>query len=227
MLRAKTIYDFAPVMVEGRTNVGAIRYSLLPSSFAAVRKAEPAMSLYKHVERYEDDKMSLYNIVSGHNANAGACLLMLGFTNHNQLPRFRDAWLTDDGETIVVLTRTGGNNRADYADENATLTQRPYYIRDMDDPDDSTYARWYFNTPLEFVSDAKIIARGMVLASNGQDAQGPGAMAKFFTERAFANSDEAEAKKKRVEALPEFSAAWEAYQRVIATVKVQLQSPTT
>lgn len=88
----------------------------------------------------------LYNMVFGYNKLAPYLLNELGI-DHKAVPRFRDCFLSKDGSSIVVFTRTGGGNREEYADENAAMTQWPGYLRDEDDSYDSTYALFHFAVP--------------------------------------------------------------------------------
>jgi len=88
--------------------------------------------------------MSLYNMVLGTDPMAAVLLTVLRFTP-DQVPRFRDCWW--DGEKIVLLTRTGGGNRAEYATENGFLRQHPNYRNDVDNDYDTTFAEFYFDMP--------------------------------------------------------------------------------
>lgn len=119
--------------------------------------------------------MSLYNMMKGFNPVAGLCLKMLSL-NPSDIPRFRDAWLTDDGERIVLLTRTGGGNRSDYLTENQSLTKIDGYISDVDDDFDSTFAHFMYKVPAAYILDTKLIGAAMLLAGKGEDKQGPSAV---------------------------------------------------
>jgi RecJ-like exonuclease len=85
--------------------------------------------------------------------------------------RFRDIFLTEGGDKIVVYTRNGGGNRTCekcpteeevlackecnwiFDQETCpvraciTLKKHPYYVRDWDDEYDETYAYFEFNVP--------------------------------------------------------------------------------
>jgi len=63
------------------------------------------------------------------------------------IPRFRDCWW--NGEHIVLLTRTGGGNRAEYVIENQTLRELPTFVRDEDNEWDPTFAEFYYTMPKE------------------------------------------------------------------------------
>lgn len=86
-----------------------------------------------------------------HDPDSAVILALIGLTE-GDIVRFRGAWWTDEGR-IVVLTRTGGNNREFTA--NTALTTNPYYLYDADDEDDPTYAKYYFSVPAEIAEDVK------------------------------------------------------------------------
>lgn len=88
--------------------------------------------------------MSLYNMLFGKNPNTTTILAALNL-REGMIERFRDVWLDEDENHIVIYTRTGGGNREYYP--NKVLTSHPLYIRDEDDDFDSTYAKYYFAMP--------------------------------------------------------------------------------
>jgi len=90
--------------------------------------------------------MSLYNMVNGINPAAGKLLSMIGI-DPKAIPRFRDVWISEDLNTITILTRTGGGNRDDYAGSNAALAESPLYLNDEDDDFDSTFAKFNYRVP--------------------------------------------------------------------------------
>jgi hypothetical protein len=112
--------------------------------------------------------MSLKN-----NYLAELCMALLR-TPPAAVPRFRDAWFTDDGKRIVILTRTGGNNRMDYVIENAKLRQLAGYYTDTDDGDDNTFAKFYYNIPVMFHEHTSVLATFMREMGMGEFEQGPG-----------------------------------------------------
>lgn len=99
--------------------------------------------------------MSIYRLTCGTNSLADLLLAALG-TSRDNVPRFRDCYLSSDKQAIVIYTRTGGGNR-DYYDEkneeneegpwNSTLRELPGFISDEDDDFDSTYAYFHFQLP--------------------------------------------------------------------------------
>lgn len=114
--------------------------------------------------------MSLYNLLNGVNNNAFLLLKILGI-DRNDIPRFRDCFLTEEGN-ICIYTRTGGGNRDYYESEeihqenygneydytgpyNEDLRENPYFIRDKDEDYDCTYANFYFSIPDEFKEELK------------------------------------------------------------------------
>lgn len=99
--------------------------------------------------------MNLYNLMHGFNQNAGAALKMANL-DYVRIPRFRDAYINEKG-LITVLTRTGGNNREDYYQENGWLSSHDNYVTDHDDSFDNTYALWYFKPLPEYEDLAKAV----------------------------------------------------------------------
>jgi hypothetical protein len=105
----------------------------------------------------------MYNALHGQNSNADILLGILGMKKQ-EVGRFRDAWITDEGE-IAIYTRLGGGNRECYCNELdeikhngcyqpyiEELQKHPLYIRDYDDDFDCTYATFLFKVPEEFRS---------------------------------------------------------------------------
>lgn len=101
----------------------------------------------------------LYNSLFGWNP---ACLWlapMLADENpQNFFPRFRDCYLGDKGETIVIFTRVGGGNRSNGPDDEWSygeekLYDMPTFIRTWDDGFDSTYGYYEFGVPEEWRDD--------------------------------------------------------------------------
>jgi len=88
--------------------------------------------------------MNLYNSLFGRNPASGLLLQLLG-TTEEQVPRFRDVFVTD--QFIVIHTRTGGGNRAAYEAQNAYLRTLPGFDMDVDDVCDCTYADFYYKRP--------------------------------------------------------------------------------
>lgn len=102
------------------------------------------------------------------------CLAILRL-DISDIPRFRDAWFSDDGRTITVLTRTGGNNRPAYVEQNAALVSRSGYVTDVDDGDDHTYARFIFTVPDIMRAPVAVITNILKSAGRGEHTNGPGA----------------------------------------------------
>lgn len=91
---------------------------------------------------------NLYNALFDPNPYANALLTMLK-TSVDAVPRFRDCYLNPE-RRIVIFTRTGGGNRAAYADANVSLTLLPGYVGDCDDAFDTTYAYFIYQPEAEF-----------------------------------------------------------------------------
>ena len=68
--------------------------------------------------------MSLYNMMHGFDHNATQVLANLDLLPKD-IPRFRDAYPDPVKNVLVILTRTGGGNRADYEKENDKLAAHP------------------------------------------------------------------------------------------------------
>ena len=101
--------------------------------------------------------MSLYNALFGVNKMAPMLAAFVG-VDMNEIPRFRDAWLSEDGETVVIYTRTGGGNRESYEPENDNLASKEAYAFDRDDDFDCTYAEFHFRVPEKFLVITKEMA---------------------------------------------------------------------
>ena len=99
--------------------------------------------------------MSLYNMMFGFNP---ACILLMPMLGRreNEYPRFRDCYLSDDKEHIVIYTRVGGNNRDCGFGEDA-LYDDPNFYRTYDDDYDTTYASYEFNVPEKWRQDFDFI----------------------------------------------------------------------
>lgn len=100
--------------------------------------------------------MSMYNLIAGgQNPFIAILMMMLGFKTSSDVPRLRDAWLTED--SIVVFARIGGGNRADYEDEIEKLRAMDGYVSDKDNEYDATYAEFTFKHPEEYAAEIKIM----------------------------------------------------------------------
>ena len=95
--------------------------------------------------------MSLYNMVNGFNPGCVFLMPMLG-RKQNEYPRFRDCFLSDDGERIVIYTRVGGNNRNSGFNEEK-LYEDPNFVKTYDDEFDFTYGYYEFNVPEKWKDD--------------------------------------------------------------------------
>jgi len=94
--------------------------------------------------------MSLYNQLFGMNQAAPvllAVVLKLDLEAIKAIPRFRDCYISEDGNEIIIYTRTGGGNRAEYEAQNEKLRQIPGFLGDEDDSFDSTYAYFRYAWP--------------------------------------------------------------------------------
>ena len=96
-------------------------------------------------------------MVNGVNPAAFLILPMLG-RHASEYPRFRDCFLNEEKQ-IVVLTRVGGNNRnSGYGEE--VLYKDPNFVKTYDDEFDSTYGYYVFNVPEEWKDDFDRLLNG-------------------------------------------------------------------
>lgn len=96
--------------------------------------------------------MSFYNMLFGMNDQADLLLAVIGLKK-NDIERFRDVRIEDDGKTIAVYTRTGGGNRAYYP--NLTMRKLATWLGSEDDDFDCTYCTDRFAVPEKFVEDVR------------------------------------------------------------------------
>lgn len=95
--------------------------------------------------------MSLYNMICGYSPACFWLMPMLG-RRQDEWPRFRDCFLGDKGDTIVIYTRVGGGNRGcGYGEE--ALYEDPNFVKTWDDEFDSTYGYYEFAVPDKWESD--------------------------------------------------------------------------
>lgn len=114
--------------------------------------------------------MSLYNMIYGFQPAVYYVLPMI--SPYQEFPRFRDCFLgrmtrdfadIDEAgspardctkETVItVFTRTGGANRAEYADEIEAMRAHPQYVEDYDDAFDNTFMCIIFSIPDKWRAD--------------------------------------------------------------------------
>ena len=93
---------------------------------------------------------NLYNMMFGVNPATFYILPMLG-KHPDEYPRYRDCFVNEENQ-IVVMTRVGGNNRkAGYGEEE--LYKHPNYVSTYDDESDNTYGYYVFSVPEEWKDD--------------------------------------------------------------------------
>ena len=103
--------------------------------------------------------MSLYNMVNGFNP---ACVFIMPMLGRKQAewPRFRDCWVTEEGN-IAIYTRVGGGNRnCGYGEEQ--LYEDPNFLDTYDDEYDTTYATYEFKVPEKWKADFDLIIKGEI-----------------------------------------------------------------
>lgn len=108
--------------------------------------------------------MSLYNMMNGFNPACVVIMPMLG-RKQNEYPRFRDCFVTEEGN-IAIYTRVGGGNRKCGFGEEA-LYEDKNFLKTYDDDFDSTYGTYEFKVPEEWKEDFdKIVAGNMAEVSD-------------------------------------------------------------
>ena len=96
----------------------------------------------------------MYNMLFGENELADDLLKMLNLTKED-CGRYRDCYLDEKGEKIIVYTRNGGGNRAYYEEVFDKLSSHTNYLCDYDDDFDCTYASIEFSVPDKFIELTK------------------------------------------------------------------------
>lgn len=103
--------------------------------------------------------MSLYNMVNGFNPACVFIMPMLG-RKQDEYPRFRDCFVTEDGN-IAIYTRVGGGNRnCGFGEEE--LYKDENFIKTYDDEYDCTYATYEFSVPNKWKEDFGKITEGKI-----------------------------------------------------------------
>ena len=101
--------------------------------------------------------MSMYNMINGFNPSCIFIMPMLG-RRQEEWPRFRDCYVTEEGN-IAIYTRVGGGNRnCGYGEEK--LYEDPNFIATYDDEYDTTYATYEFKVPEKWKADFDLILAG-------------------------------------------------------------------
>lgn len=100
--------------------------------------------------------MALYTQLFGENEDAMAILGFAGLTRE-MFPRYRDVFLADEGRSIIVYTRIGGDNRIEYQEEIKEIINHPQYKDTCDDDLDSTYAYFKFRVLEKYSHTAKLM----------------------------------------------------------------------
>lgn len=101
--------------------------------------------------------MSMYNMVKGMNLATFYVLPVLG-KHPEKYPRFRDCFVRQN--RIVVLTRTGGNNRFEFEEENKELEKMAGFVKTHDDKFDNTFAYFEYEIPKQWVKDVELVLQG-------------------------------------------------------------------
>ena len=103
----------------------------------------------------------LYNMVNGYNPACIFFLPMLG-RKAEEYPRFRDCFISESEDSIIIFTRVGGYNRSEhdgsYGEE--FLYEDENFIRTWDDESDNTYGYYEFKVPDKWKPDVDLILNG-------------------------------------------------------------------
>lgn len=91
----------------------------------------------------------MFNALFGNNIDSVELLHMINLTPED-VGRYRDCYLSKDGQRIIVYTRNGGGNREEYGYVFENLSTHPNYITDYDDNFDCTYASIEFSIPEQY-----------------------------------------------------------------------------
>ena len=101
--------------------------------------------------------MSLYNMLMGFNPACVVIMPMLG-RKQDEYPRFRDCFVTEEGN-IAIYTRVGGGNRdCGYGEEE--LYKDENFLTTYDDEYDTTYGTYEFKVPEKWKADFDLIING-------------------------------------------------------------------
>ena len=101
--------------------------------------------------------MSLYNMLMGFNPACVVIMPMLG-RKQDEYPRFRDCFVTEEGN-IAIYTRVGGGNRdCGYGEDE--LYKDENFITTYDDEYDNTYGTYEFKVPEKWKADFDLIMDG-------------------------------------------------------------------
>lgn len=103
--------------------------------------------------------MSMYNMINGFNPACVFIMPMLG-RKQEEWPRFRDCFVTEEGN-IAIYTRVGGGNRnCGYNEEK--LYEDENFIKTYDDEYDTTYGTYEFKVPDKWKADFDLIVNGSI-----------------------------------------------------------------
>lgn len=102
--------------------------------------------------------MSLYNMLNGVNPCTFYVLPMLDM-HPDSIPRFRDCFISEDLQYIIVYTRVGSANKeCGFGEEK--LYAHPNYVNFYDDDFDCTYGNYVFSVPEKWKDDFEKIKNG-------------------------------------------------------------------
>ena len=93
-------------------------------------------------------EQDLYGMLFEENKEFGVLLGVLGLTK-KQIGRYRDIFVTEDKQKIILFTRLGSTAQEEYAENIKFLRNHKNYLRDYPDDFDDTYVYYEFSIPEE------------------------------------------------------------------------------
>ncbi len=94
---------------------------------------------------------SMYETITGCKLDKELHIILLGVLKlkESDFDRFRDCYLSKEGDRIIVFTKCGGGNRSTYQHMYDKLKKHKYYITDYDCSYDNVYSSIEFKVPDE------------------------------------------------------------------------------
>jgi len=102
------------------------------------------------VGRYRDAWVEKHNIAERVRSQAERAMRSHGLdpTESEAVAGLAEAEAAIDPDYLIrIHTRNGGGNREDYIAEIESMRRHPWFVRDVDDDYDRTYADFYFRIP--------------------------------------------------------------------------------
>lgn len=100
---------------------------------------------------------NLYNQLFKENPDADKLLAILELSRED-FGRYRDIWLSDTGDYIIVYTRLGGGSRPYFKEVFEVMGNHPLAVDDFEDRKDHTYVYFKFQVPDSYRSVCRHMA---------------------------------------------------------------------